>query len=250
MQSVSHAQPRITRQALVHNPENFSTFDTNRLKGSSWTRHSRKCLEGILSGSRQKSCRQCSDSKLRCDRLRPTCSRCSTRGDECEYIPSHKPRTIQLPTPSSTEYPRSSSPVLGHSITDLSGASQNYPTTLTQQPKLAGFQSSDEVHDALVHDLSGELQVYSEQPPTATRCLSFISRIFRTYPRMMAGREQLPPFIHTAQTTQSNMTAPLSNCFAIARMWESSVQEVGCGDIVESSIRREMKKHFSEVSAT
>lgn len=92
-----------------------------------------------------------------------------------------------------------------------------------------------------------EVHTHGQQAP-AIRCLSFLSRILRTYPRMMSRREQLPPFVHESQISSRDITVPLANCFALSRMWESSTRDVVSRVLVESSIRREMEKHFNEVS--
>ncbi|ORY11787.1 hypothetical protein BCR34DRAFT_314105 [Clohesyomyces aquaticus] len=53
---------------------------------SSLIRHSKRCVPGPAPSLRQKSCRQCTNSKTRCDLRRPKCSRCEQRGALCEYI--------------------------------------------------------------------------------------------------------------------------------------------------------------------
>ncbi|KAL0956578.1 hypothetical protein HGRIS_002716 [Hohenbuehelia grisea] len=44
--------------------------------------------------SRKKSCRQCSDAKTRCDLVRPSCSRCTSRGHRCEYFTNPAESTL------------------------------------------------------------------------------------------------------------------------------------------------------------
>ena len=92
-----------------------------------------------------------------------------------------------------------------------------------------------------------EVHSDSQQPPASTQCLKFVSRIFRTYPRMMLRSEQLPPFIHRTQISSAGITAPLENCFALSRMWESGKNGIAGRNIVQTSIRQEMKKLLSEV---
>ncbi|KAF2108616.1 hypothetical protein BDV96DRAFT_255835 [Lophiotrema nucula] len=53
---------------------------------SSLVRHSKRCAPGPAPSLRQKSCRQCTNSKTRCDLRRPRCSRCESRDTLCEYI--------------------------------------------------------------------------------------------------------------------------------------------------------------------
>ncbi|PSN61532.1 hypothetical protein BS50DRAFT_153238 [Corynespora cassiicola Philippines] len=53
---------------------------------SSLVRHSKRCTPGPAPSLRQKSCRQCTSSKTKCDLQRPKCSRCAQRGTMCQYI--------------------------------------------------------------------------------------------------------------------------------------------------------------------
>ncbi|KAF2653022.1 hypothetical protein K491DRAFT_695081 [Lophiostoma macrostomum CBS 122681] len=53
---------------------------------SSLIRHSKRCTPGPAPSLRQKSCRQCTTSKAKCDLRRPTCGRCEQRGSQCEYV--------------------------------------------------------------------------------------------------------------------------------------------------------------------
>ncbi|KAF2244906.1 hypothetical protein BU26DRAFT_89082 [Trematosphaeria pertusa] len=53
---------------------------------SSLVRHSKRCTPGPAPSLRQKSCRQCTSSKTKCDLRRPKCSRCELRDTPCEYV--------------------------------------------------------------------------------------------------------------------------------------------------------------------
>lgn len=75
----------------------------------------------------------------------------------------------------------------------------------------------------------------------------YLCRVFRTFPRMMARRERLPPMIHPMQATQE-MKLPLKNCFSITRMWEGGAEEAS--SLVQGTIEREMERLFAEVSIT
>jgi hypothetical protein len=112
-------------------------------------------------------------------------------------------------------------------------------------PHIENHLTGSTANDATTHGL--QLRTRAQQPPTP-QCYSYLSRILRTYPRMMSRREQLPPFIHETQTSSENITAPLAYCFALARMWESSGKGVIGKDIIESSIRQEMDNQFNKVS--
>lgn len=73
----------------------------------------------------------------------------------------------------------------------------------------------------------------------------YLCRVFRTYPRMMARRERLPPMIHPTQASQ-DMPLPLKNCLSITRMWEGGAEEAS--SLVQGTIEREMERLFAEVS--
>lgn len=73
----------------------------------------------------------------------------------------------------------------------------------------------------------------------------YLCRVFRTYPRMMARRERLPPIIHPKQTSKE-MPLPLANCFTITRMWEGGAEEAS--GLVQGTIEREMERLMNEVS--
>lgn len=56
--------------------------------------------------SRQKACGECVTAKAKCDRERPTCTRCRVRGTDCEYGPRNEvdrdsnesPREVEGPS--------------------------------------------------------------------------------------------------------------------------------------------------------
>lgn len=75
--------------------------------------------------------------------------------------------------------------------------------------------------------------------------MEFLCRVLRTYPRMMARSENVPPIIHPMQVSAEDMALPLANCFALAKMWEGSAQPAG--ELVKQTIQREMERLFNEV---
>lgn len=75
--------------------------------------------------------------------------------------------------------------------------------------------------------------------------MQFLCRVLRTYPRMMARQERVPPVIHPMQVTSENITLPLANCFTLVKMWESNGQTAS--ELIEQTIKREMQKLFEEV---
>jgi hypothetical protein len=69
--------------------------------------------------------------------------------------------------------------------------------------------------------------------------------ILKTYPAMMARQEQLPPFIHRSQVRGGNTPVPLSNCFALTRLWHEKL--VSDQNVIVDSIWKEMQRLLSEV---
>lgn len=75
--------------------------------------------------------------------------------------------------------------------------------------------------------------------------MTFLCRVFRTYPRMTSRRNQLPPFMHPAQISK-NVPLPLANCFTLSRMWEGR-SVISDGDLMEATVGRELDRLFTEV---
>ncbi|KAH7118740.1 hypothetical protein B0J11DRAFT_74339 [Dendryphion nanum] len=66
---------------------------------SSLVRHSKRCTPGPAPSLRQKSCRQCTGSKTKCDLQRPRCGRCKQRDTPCEYFTPMTRGTRRTPRP-------------------------------------------------------------------------------------------------------------------------------------------------------
>ena len=64
---------------------------------------------------------------------------------------------------------------------------------------------------------------------------------------MMSRNVQLAPFIHEAQMLGGKVPLPLSNCFALSRMWNGHTDTGGFSNIVQTTIRAEMDKLINEV---
>ncbi|KFX94412.1 hypothetical protein O988_06321 [Pseudogymnoascus sp. VKM F-3808] len=272
---------------------------------SSYTRHTKQCLEQSEVTPRQKSCHECSSAKSRCDQQRPRCSRCVERNARCEYVSSKKVNHAN-PSNSNAQLPHSQgydemrnvflqaqgteqqtwngqitsldySPPSGQGMSDQnvpepSEQSSNHSTPLSnatscasatlshrtidtaatsnQSPKDGGYpeQTGQLVPDADFSVLRDRwLYPYIEPSPLSyalrEQSMFYLCRVFRTYPRMMARREHLPPFIHPMQASQE-IPLPLKNCFSITRMWEGGAEEGS--SLVQGTIEREMERLFAE----
>ncbi|OZJ02838.1 hypothetical protein BZG36_04355 [Bifiguratus adelaidae] len=85
----------------------------------------------------------------------------------------------------------------------------------------------------------------NQRPKNFPTCIVLLlSRVFKTYPRMMLRQGGLPPFIHPAQLAGQELPIPLANCFSIARMWDGQVR--GSETLVREIIRREMNRLHTE----
>uniref|UniRef100_A0A8H7KDX4 Zn(2)-C6 fungal-type domain-containing protein n=1 Tax=Bionectria ochroleuca TaxID=29856 RepID=A0A8H7KDX4_BIOOC len=197
---------------------------------SSFGRHSRQCLEREISRPRRRSCLQCSKRKLGCDRKHPTCSRCASQGGACEYATSGRTSSTDRTriTPPSSELGREDSvattleagdPVTSHALSQVTKPS---PCTGKVNQQLRGTQSQFDF--ALTH----------------------LCRIFRTYPRMLATCDRLPPFIHRSQIMASNLPMPLSNCLALCRMWANNSSVETGGDFLKVSMKTELLRLLNE----
>ncbi|OJD19531.1 hypothetical protein AJ78_00502 [Emergomyces pasteurianus Ep9510] len=123
-------------------------------------------------------------------------------------------------------------------------------------PTLGEFTAFDPLNydDALIRnmpDFNNENSirlVSSVQPPSPTMKLSqhsmeVILRVTRTWPRMMAKGNQLPPIIHPSQLSNGNIATPLANCFAISKMWDG--QRRGGINLVQQTVKKEIQAIIS-----
>lgn len=241
----------------------------------------------MISSPRQKACCQCFSAKTKCDLKSPACSRCVSRREACEYVSSvyrRQNNKSRLPRSSNpTSRGASNTQATIHARLDVAPGYINTPST-EPSDSITGTPDENACHDpvnqklsqprtlpsaedaphtsfrtpasdvptsdtALVHDRW--LYPYVGHPPARysvmKQSMSYLCRVFRTYPKMMARREQVPPFIHPTQLSNGNVPLPLANCFALSRMWEGSRPEDGDGSLIRSTIQKEMEKLFSEV---
>lgn len=247
------------------------------LQGSSYIRHSKQCGLGESPGPpRQKSCYQCSKAKTRCDQRYPSCSRCLSRKESCKYatnafrkqskeVRRGASRQDQLehqvkPTASSHRT-RSPPPESFSKRNDSTSRS----TSVSDTPDVQTIESISDQSTRAAEPISFRVSVPIPDDASAIRdrwlypfvanapadltvprhTEEFICRCIRTWPKMMARREQVPPFIHPTQVTLGNIELPLKNCFTLAKMWEGS-NEPG-SDLIEQTIKRETERLLNEV---
>lgn len=251
---------------------------------SSLKRHEGRCHRNVRALSRQKACRFCSDSKLRCDLQRPACSRCRSRAVDCQYPsldageiapPASQRSPPAYPSPSTQgRRPRRSerrelSPTddlapdasLSFSDTwrdtgliDNSAATLPSPGTATP-PTIAHGPPRDAGHISPELLISAERKrVLMGQPGTASSDIvlrhtrQFVVRILRLWPRMLASYSttgHLPPVIHKLQLAEK-LPPPLANCSTLVKMWADHSED-GSRALVRNTIIEEVRRLLREV---
>ncbi|KFY13567.1 hypothetical protein V491_06360 [Pseudogymnoascus sp. VKM F-3775] len=276
---------------------------------SSYTRHTKQCLEQSEVTPRQKSCHECSSAKSRCDQQRPRCSRCVERNAHCEYVSGKNINRASQANPQNSNaqlpHKRGSDEIEIASLATLGAEQQTWNGQITSMdhlppnrhgvpdqnipvaPEHSSNHSTPLSTDALscasatLSNRTIETEATSNQSPKdlgspeqtgqlvpnedfnvirdrwlypyiepsplsyalREQSMFYLCRVFRTYPRMMARRERLPPMIHPTQASQ-DMPLPLKNCFSITRMWEGGAEEAS--SLVQGTIEREMERLFAE----
>ena len=72
-----------------------------------------------------------------------------------------------------------------------------------------------------------------------------ISRVLKSYTVILLRAGHLPPFIHPAQLSGSEIPTPFANCLSLVRMWDGQVR--GSESMVRGIIKTEMVRLFEEV---
>ncbi|KAF1990031.1 hypothetical protein K402DRAFT_325354 [Aulographum hederae CBS 113979] len=216
---------------------------------SSCIRHQKRCLQNIPSAPRKKSCKSCAASKTKCDLRLPSCSRCASRNDTCEYA-------VRPPNPVLDALEQVSQSDLQGAIdglNTLANEPDNYANTAhssgasgSRGSAPSGSTSSSDLdrREFLDFDGTGQQEPYPLQFSTrhsrtlASHSMQLILRIFRTYPRMME-RGDLPPFIHPVQM-QSKIPKPLANCRILLKLWAGGCRETK--GFVTLIMKREMRR--------
>lgn len=169
-------------------------------------RHSKRCLAGIRSAPRQKSCEQCIRAKSRCSLTRPKCERCLDKRLSCYYASrqygnhgNNKRDARQCPTLSASDSSsaRGSSTDLLLAHSDSTPVSPKFPSAVDLGP-MGRFPG--------LIQRSGSIEQHA---------LQHTIRVLRTYPRMLSARTQLPPFVHHRQAERGVLPPALETCHNI-----------------------------------
>ncbi|KZT26433.1 hypothetical protein NEOLEDRAFT_1177441 [Neolentinus lepideus HHB14362 ss-1] len=93
-----------------------------------------------------------------------------------------------------------------------------------------------------------QILVSADQRPKhlSPLAVSYISQVFKTYPKMMLDSNGLPPIVHPLQVEGQGIPVPLANCLSLVRMWENRAQR--SDEIVTQTIKWEMERLFREHS--
>lgn len=219
---------------------------------------------------RKKACSNCTRSKVRCDLERPACSRCRSRGQNCEYLANVG---VSLPVESVSSSIEAPALETNYDDTSILGiprldratdapvhfpfsaitSAQNQPQTRPEQHKetkteldlrvvyLAPSANAGDIRDRWLRPYILPL-TEGEEIPKAYHpfTLQYIARILCTYPRRMLKDGGLPPIIHSVQIAGKEMPRALANCYSLVRMWEQAVpgSETMAVSIVENEMRR------------
>lgn len=169
----------------------------------------------------------------------------SSHGVPGQNVPVTSEHPSNHSTPMSTNAPSCASATLSNRTIETAATSNQSPKE-SSSPEQTGQLVPDEDFNVI---RDRWLYPYVEPSPLSyalrEQSMFYLCRVFRTYPRMMARRERLPPMIHSSQASQ-DMPLPLKNCFSITRMWEGGVEEAS--SLVQGTIEREMERLFAEVS--
>ncbi|KAG0649493.1 Ergochrome cluster transcriptional regulator [Hyphodiscus hymeniophilus] len=252
---------------------------------SSLIRHLKWCGKPAPTHVRQKACRSCVVSRARCSLERPACSRCASRGEDCKYyVPNGIDSKFENVPRSSTQpqrvprdpRPQDVLPTL-QNLPYLPNGLLGVNDTVLKSPTFQALDSCDasleEVcaadgsssceadtptttagdtppnpvlsNDWMIPFLS-EPSLCDTTPLLAKHSMKTLLRLFRTWPRMIVKGFQLPPIFHPSMATSENaLTQPLSNCFAIVRMWDG--QSDGASGIVMETVLKETKIIFTNI---
>lgn len=75
--------------------------------------------------------------------------------------------------------------------------------------------------------------------------MQYLSRILKSYPKMMARKGNLPPIVHFVQLRDEKLPVALANCASLVLMWEGRAS--GSEAIILETMKREMDRLFKEV---
>ncbi|SPO00352.1 uncharacterized protein DNG_03197 [Cephalotrichum gorgonifer] len=242
---------------------------------SSLVRHLKLCAGGVRAPPRQKACRQCADTKVRCDLQRPTCGRCEARSLDCKFPAQHIPpthaqadeaATVQLhhedqgmqldedlfhsPSEeadgsvacSASSFEGRSSRCTSATLPSTAGTEYGEPPSYTPPEGIPPkFVLSNERRQVLL----GAATKTTEWSILVKHTMQFVIRVLKSWPRAMATYHtaQLPPVIHPIQV-RDNVPTTLANCFTLAKMWAEHTE--GSMELVQNTILQEVHRILGE----
>jgi hypothetical protein len=75
--------------------------------------------------------------------------------------------------------------------------------------------------------------------------IAFVDRVFKTFPRKLLRKGQLPPYMHPAQFAGPDIPTALANLLSLSRLWDGQVR--GGEAIVRDTVKNEMERLYREV---
>ena len=171
--------------------------------------------------SRKKACAHCIAAKARCDLEKPMCSRCSIRGEDCDYSPNnrwtlHDSAADSTPSTSSIENAGPSPTAHELQSNEIHVAKSECSPTIMYETgdhlwnlKTMPFEEMTSIRDRwLFPCLPKQIRV----GPLNKSVVETYGRILQTYPTLMSRQDQLPPFIHKWQLSQTSGAAYFRRC--------------------------------------
>lgn len=242
-------------------------------------RHSKRCLPNLKAPSRQRACRQCSNSKVRCDWQHPTCGRCQARSLACEFASQDctaTPPTVQgsrqilAPATSHSlgdgdalvdarEHQEPISPPSVYQGFSVGQDASNDVTSPAAIPEIIP-QASRQSLPSMVQEINPKLAISASRrqallgtaPETPSsdgvvrHTMHFVIRVLKSWPRLMAIHDtaHLPLMIHRFQLL-GGIPTPLANCYALVKMWAGHTP--GSRALVQNTILQEVHRLLHEV---
>jgi hypothetical protein len=227
-------------------------------------------LKNLKPPSRQKACRQCSASKLRCDLQHPSCGRCQARVLRCEFISRGSiaaSASIQDDALGTDEHlhidgdevnESASSSTLTHHAPPGDDTSEAVTSPVAEpdaeinEPRhspdfaLQGIASRLVISDHRRQVLLGNAPNTPRSDVVVKHTMHFVIRVLKSWPRLMAAHDtaQLPPIIHRLQLSDGIPT-PLANCYTLVKMWAGHAD--GSRSLVRNTILQEVRRLLDEV---
>ena len=232
---------------------------------------------------RRKSCGPCARDKTRCDLQQPSCSRCVVKNEHCGYITNvhFKPTTLPSALIESQqrhvdvvdEHASSSQWVEVGTVEVSKSQNEDQPpdavrdsinhhdsrklpsgTQDTILPQVEDIDSKS--HSESITDISAIqnrwfypfLEGAPRELGDMRESVVLICRILRSWPRMMASQDQLPPIFHLNKLHTWSKHPFLEKCIAISVMWEDDAGRNQ--ELISKTIQNEMKRLFEEVTAS